>query len=155
MRGRKPIPFPIKQARGTVRADRRPINPVEIAPVKATRPPSWLKDKLARKAWKEFSGWLEDAGILTKLDRVAMELLAVTYGKWREASAMADLTTTQTENGYVIVNAMISVSRGYAKDLRSLLSAFGMDPTSRSRLSIPLPKEPAKDPMEELLDAEG
>lgn len=137
MSGRKPLPKLIKIAEGTYRDDRANNEPV---PEKLDRrdPPSWIRDRLSRKMWRKFYDQLYPIGLLTKIDIVALELLVTTYVKWREASDKAKVGIYKTQTGYVACNPLINVENRYAKDLRALLTEFGMTPSSRSRINLQL-----------------
>ena len=83
-RGRKQIPTAIKQLRGSAKKDPQRINANEPKPQqKKTRKPAWITDQHAKDAWKYYSELLDELGVITVADKMAMEQLAVAYANWR------------------------------------------------------------------------
>lgn len=149
--GRKPLPMELKVIRGTFRKNRgHPAEPTVPAAPKA-RPPAWMKDPVARKAWKTFRKAFAEVGILGELDATAVDLLATTYGHWRQAAEGLKVGVITTATGYPVPDPMVAMERGYAKQLQSLLSDFGMTPSSRGRINLKLPSTKTQDQ----LDYEG
>jgi P27 family predicted phage terminase small subunit len=153
MAGRKPTPTQTKIIQGTFRNDRA-VNEPTPAPLsqKEYQPPRWLKGRVARKAWRRFYQVLTDNNVLTEMDRTALEMLCIAYAKWREAAEKAKVGLYETKTGYVSHNPLINVENRYAKELRALLTEFGLTPSSRSRIDLPMPKEAGQDPMEKILN---
>lgn len=115
-------------------------------------PPRWFDSRVARKTWRQMYRILIENDVLTQMDQTALELLCTTYAKWREASLAAKIGVYETKTGYVSHNPMINVENRYAKELRALLTEFGLTPSSRSRIDLSQHEDVGQDPMEKLLN---
>lgn len=152
MAGRKPLPTQLKILRGTARKDR--LNNEPKGKLTVTGAPYWLKDKKAKHAWKELEKMLGPIGVLTDLDRMALEPLVITYSQWREACDKASIEVEYTENGYPIPNPYLQIQMKLQEKLLKLLVEFGLTPSSRSRIN--LPEEPEEEnPLEKMLKGAG
>lgn len=136
--GRPAKPLELHVIEGTFRKDRHGDG-TKAAPLKDSRPPAYLKDKISRTAWKDFYRVLDQTGLVSILDRTALELLTVTYARWREAHDLARIGLYKTESGYPMVSPIISLEQNYAKALQSLLREFGMTPSGRAKITLPMP----------------
>ena len=136
--GRKPLPTNLKVVKGTARKNR--INKNEPKPkVKIGDPPEYLKG-YALEFWNKFVEDMEDSGIITGLDEPALELLCKQYHRWRileekledyEEQGFTDVTS----NGNVVQHALAGMANAASKRLQSLLSEFGITPSSRSNIT--------------------
>ena len=105
--------------------------------------------ELAQEEWNRVCHELNSMGVLTLIERGALEQYCRTYAEWRMAAADLDA------NGRYTFNASGSrVENPAGKSLRSLsalchkfLCEFGMTPASRTRLHIE--KETQRDEAEE------
>jgi phage terminase small subunit len=112
IRGRKPTPSHLKLVRGN--PGRRPINHSEPKPALGPIKPASLRGRASR-LWDDYAPQLERLGILTVLDGAMFAL-------WCELAAEAE------RKGPKMVAAKIA-------QLRALASSFGLDPSTRSRMS--------------------
>lgn len=117
--GRPPKPTRQKEMQGTLRKDRRNVH--EPTPKGRAERPAWL-NLGARTVWQEYEPILTDLGILTDMD-------AETFGQWCTLAAefRAD-------------SASMSANRFARMD--AIAQRFGLDPSSRSRLSVPPTEAP-------------
>ena len=143
--GRKPKPTVLKLLHGTARKDR--INPKEpkLKPEKCLPPPGLTE--LGKEFWDEIGEELFLAGLLTRLDRHALAVLAEAYGRWRfcqreiEKHGMfvkhgskiyKDGTKSQ---GYVVLSPYLTVANKMFEQLARMFPEFGLTPSSRTRVS--------------------
>lgn len=166
MTGRPPKPSGLKVLEGTDRADR--INPAEPRPPLievGTRPPAWLRNKLARAYWRELVPILSRARILALTDTTALVILAKAYGRWRSYEDFLEANGETYETGRASTAKEGEAVEATGKLLRPrpevamrdkaedrlvlLLGKFGMTPSDRTRISA-LP-ELVGDPAEEFL----
>lgn len=140
--GRRPTPTALKVLAGTARPDR--MNPAEPKPPElqvGARPPAWLKDKRARRYWRDLVEVLGRARIIAVTDTTALAILAQAFGAWRHWSDFLEVhgTTyeTATENGSVMYRARPEVAyhKGAEDRLVTMLREFGMTPAARSRVA--------------------
>lgn len=77
-------------------------------------------------------------GVLTKADLQAVEIYAETYGIWLEATQEVHKSGLVVEagNGYPGQNPYLRIANDAAKRLQSMLTEFGMTPSSRSRITV-------------------
>lgn len=149
-------PTELKIIHGTARKDRMNPNEPKPEPMKDnSEPPYWVKGHLARKTWRTTYEKLKRLGILKETDEIAFEMLVSMYVRWRESAEKTDLDPYITPNGFQSAHPSVGIELKFAKELRTLLSEFGMTPSSRSRVSVGNEGEGNVDPMEDLLDAEG
>ena len=144
-RGPKPKPTTLKILEGNL--GKRPLNRDEPKPrIGFPRCPSHLS-KNARKAWKNFSKELTDAGIGTHLDTTALGLLCTSYAQYLDAvENVAQFGAVWVErSGSKIPKFAYSpywaVMNREWKNVRSMLAEFGMTPSSRTGLSVDKPPE--------------
>lgn len=157
LRGPKAKPREMKIAAGTYRADRGPANPA--TPEKGIpETPHQLRGK-HKEAWETFALQLDDAGVLSKLDGPAVELLSNTYVLYIEAAQkVAELGPVWMQKGdggipECTVNPYYKIMADEHVRLRQILSEFGMTPSSRSRIEkVPAAGEKKKTPFERLAE---
>lgn len=144
MVGRKPKPTKLKMLLGN--PGKRKLNDAEpVSEVVCPDPPEHLSEE-AREAWTSFTRSLHDARILTKLDLSSLELVCVTYARWRKAAEELDYCLSfsgpklsgglliQSTMGGISANPLIKIESNLADLLRKLLVEFGMTPSARSRV---------------------
>lgn len=131
--GRKPKPVELRIIEGN--REHRPIPKVPKPRKVLPRAPRWLHP-LAKKEWRRIVPELYRLGLLTVLDRAALQAYCQAYAKWREAEEKAKLEVFQTDSGYVGQNPYINVALKYHKEMRAWLAEFGMTPSSRVRINI-------------------
>ena len=117
MRGRKPKPTALKLITGE-RESR--INRDEPDPQGEVKKPAFVKHG-ATRIWNQYAPELERIGVLKSTD-VDM------FGAW--CCLMAEFRESPR-----------SFNAARFAQLRALASSFGLEPSSRSRISVPKPKE--------------
>lgn len=120
-RGTKPKPTRLKALEGN--PGRRPLpqnEPVVEEPL-GSAPDNW--PGVAKELWTEVAGEVP-FGVASKADRIAFEILVRLIAKVRAAPD--------------------KLTPAMAAQIRSACAEFGMTPSSRSRLSIGLPKPRSK-----------
>lgn len=142
-RGPRPLPSAVKQARGTYRPDRAAGN--EPQPVGIPKCPSWLNAD-GKKEFRRLLKVLGEMGLLGAADQNALARYASTWVRWRQAVQMVErggeVTIYKDEDGRVKSiqpAAFASIARGLAEQLDKLESAFGMNPSARSRIEVAPP----------------
>ena len=138
----KPVPTALRKLRGN--PSRRPLNKREPKPALGCPYPAWLDslgDPSLRQIWTELSGLLSRTRVLTESDGEALSQLTHKIALYRTAAAALTAGcsyTTITETGaemqrqkpeYTIVSDL-------GRQIRGLLSDFGMNPSARSKVSM-------------------
>jgi P27 family predicted phage terminase small subunit len=155
MKGPRPTPTAIKKALGN--PGRRPLNRSESKSDQEIPPaPKHLSQK-ARKTWDRVSVILNDMGVLTIADGIALEMLCEAYADYLLAR---DELEAFGSNFYETVNAQggvmhrahpaVAVMQDADRRIRAWLSEFGITPSARSRGKIDPPAEP--DPADRYFD---
>jgi len=132
-KGRKPKPPELRLYEGN--REHRSIPTTPKPKTKRFYAPRWLSP-IAKKEWRRIARELYNLGLLTVLDRAALEGLCQCYARWREAEDKALIAIYKTNSGYVGQNPYINIAIKYAKEMRSFLVEFGMTPSSRARVNI-------------------
>jgi len=112
--------------------------------------PRWLSEE-ARREWRRVVPALAACGLLTVVDRAALEAYCVVYARWQKAEkALVDHggLTFETATGYVQQRPEVAIANNAVKVMKELMGQFGMTPSSRTRVSVPV-KEP--DPRDDYL----
>jgi P27 family predicted phage terminase small subunit len=143
MAGRRPKATALKILEGN--PGKRPLNEFEPQPKKGSPvAPAFLTDS-ARAEWDRIVPQLEEIGVLTQIDGTALASYCQAYARWIEAEAAI------TKYGIVIVepimdnigehvgdkirkNPACTAAMAFQRELRALISVFGLDPSSRTRL---------------------
>ncbi len=151
MRGRKPTPSHLKLVTGN--PGKRAMNRAEPKP-RRERPsaPAHVSDK-ARETWGMVAALLDDMGVLTKVDVLAVEMLCEAYADY--LAARQELATIGS-NYYETVNAQggtmfrahpaVAVVQDADRRIRGWLAEFGMTPSARSRVKASGETGQAADP---------
>lgn len=138
--GRPRTPTHLKLVKGTAQPCR--TNKREPKPEKA-RPsaPAHLSDK-ARETWGYVSGLVERMGVLTGADGLALEGLCESYAELLAARAalkahgtLSYETTSATGGMMVRAYPEVAMVADADRRFRMWLSAFGLSPSDRSRVS--------------------
>ncbi len=142
MRGRKPKPTALKIAEGNPGKRALPADEPSPDPV-APKCPTHLRGE-ARREWKRLVPLLEELGLISKIDMVAMACYCATWGRHVEAERqLAEQGyIIETDKGNKIPNPLIGVSNTAAKLARSFLIEFGLTPSTRARLHVAPPNKP-------------
>lgn len=146
-RGRKPKPTAIKILEGTQRGapKREPSAPIGVPPM-----PERLKvEPLAVGKWEELVPLLTQIGTLTTGDGEALATLCEVYAAAQACllELRASGPTIKTDLGGVKPNPAGSLYRGLVSLQSSLMTEFGLTPSSRVRLGTK-----AEKPQDELAD---
>ena len=154
MAGRKPLPTALKVLRGN--PGKRPLNMGEAKPTPDTGNVSRWMDAEAKAEWRRVVTELRRMGLLTIVDRAALEAYCQTYARWRWAE---DAIRVQghvyfTATGFWKERPEVGIAERALNLMKAYMVEFGMTPSSRSRISLPTPKQ-AEDPFEEYLRTEG
>jgi P27 family predicted phage terminase small subunit len=127
-----------------------PANTPKAKPV-LPKCPAWLS-KEAKKEWRRVAGPLYRAGLLTELDKNTLAMYCQTWGRFEQCQKIL----AQEGDTYVQVNGEPKQRPEYyimkdgMKELRALITLFGLAPGPRMRMELPEP--PARDEMEDLLN---
>lgn len=155
MRGRKPLPLEVHTLRGN--PGRRPLPKAVPAPAGWPQCPEHF-DEAHRAEWNTACELLSSMGILSRADRVALELFCETYIAYRTACAEvlkagAVICLDSRKRKYVI-NPQWRIRNAAWEQLYKILGEFGFSPSARARLAAgKSPDAVADDPLAEMLRA--
>lgn len=139
--GRPPKPTALKRLAGN--PGKRPLNEREAQPrALGGYCPRWLS-AAARAEWRRVSGELQACGLLTVVDRAALEAYCQLYARWREAEAVVkrEGLTFVAPSGFVMQRPEVGIAAASLKLMRGYMTEFGMTPSSRSRVTTVKPTE--------------
>ena len=134
---RPPKPTKLKLLEG-IRKER--INTNEPKPKSAKRvppAPSYLP-ALAKKEWKRHAGELHRLGLLTDLDRPALEGYCHAYSTFMEAVKNIEKhgVLVKAQSGFPMQSPYLSIANKAMAEMRKWQTEFGMTPSSRSKITI-------------------
>lgn len=155
MAGRKPKPTSLKVLEGN--PGKRQLNQNEPKPdASLPRCPAWL-DKEAKREWRRICPFLDQAGLLTQVDRAALAGYCQSYANWMEAEKhiAEEGSTFETPNGYQQQTPWVSIAQTNLKNMLKFCTEFGLTPSSRSRIVVANTLESDADDMETLLGGDG
>ena len=138
MPGRKPAPTALKIAKG-VATERINFNEPKFkkVSVKDSDPPDYL-DEIAAGDWNRVFKELKDAGVLVKLNRNTLAAYCVAYSVWQKALRFLGKSETliiqNAKTKQINKNPYVSIERDASADYRHWAEAFGLTPSSQSRL---------------------
>jgi P27 family predicted phage terminase small subunit len=151
-------PTALKVVNGTARKGRD--NPDEPKPeVCELACPDYLPEHAAAE-WRRIVPELVILGLLSAVDRVALEGYCFNYHRWREAEEVIEEEglTMCTPQGFEMQRPEVSIGNQARKQCLEFLREFGLSPASRGKVRA-TPKSPAEDAMERLkrkkLEREG
>ena len=137
--GRPTKPSAVKQAQGTIRADRRNDAEPEFDLLDDLAPPSHLPERSAA-VWREVAPMLRKGKVLTAADGIALEMLCdavADYRRCRERLGDGDESfVTYSAKGSQVLNQWLVAKQMSSKRAEAFMSKFGMDPASRSRVMV-------------------
>lgn len=139
--GRRPKPTALKRLAGN--PGKRPLNAREPQPrMELPERPTWLTGEAARE-WKRVVEELYAVGLLTVVDRAALEGYCVAYGRWVDAEKRLkkEGLVIPTKAGGLMQNPYLSVANRAMDEMRKWMNEFGMTPSSRTRVQAPQAKE--------------
>lgn len=140
MPGPMPKPTRLKMLAGNPGHQKLNRNEPQPAPGITSRP-EWLLPE-AKREWVRVVGELERLGLLTVVDRGAMTAYCQAYARWVENEQYvtehgATFTVESKANGtYEQARPQVSMAQKYFQLMQSAASKLGLDPASRSRLSV-------------------
>lgn len=161
--GRRALPDAVKEARGTLRPSRvNDEQPTPDALEVGQAPPPWIRGSVRRRAWAGLVELLTGAKVLTVMDTATLGLLVDTFGRYLEARDVVDgkrcgacgrpnhrpragcsdpfpgtpYVTSHTGRSGLMIRAhpAMAVMDRALRVMLDILSRFGMDPASRSRV---------------------
>lgn len=140
--GGRPTPTPLRLQRGN--AGKRPLNKREPRLVPHLPPAPKTLSKEAKGVWRKLGRQLLDAGIVTALDRIALEALVESYCRWLKALQgiqEAGLLVRVGNDPAPRANPLLRIAREAQVEFTRLLGEFGMTPSSRTRVENLKPEE--------------
>jgi len=132
---------------------KKPTGPQATAPVGCPNKPANLSAE-ASAEWDLLVGELSELGVISEVDRAAIEMAARYAGYFAEAAEDVQKhgLTVATKTG-AKANPSIRARDDAARIRKTYLEALGLTPASRSRVSTP---EPDSGPsLEDILDGDG
>lgn len=135
--GRPAKPSHLKVIAGTDRADRRNANEPEPDHLVDLTPPTHLHPRSAA-VWQEVAPMLRRVGLLTVVDVIALELLCDAVADYRLARGVRgdDLVAKSAKTGSDMLSQWMIAQLSAGKRAESMMTRFGMDPLSRSRVMV-------------------
>ena len=159
-RGPTPTPSAVLRLRGSWRGDANPDEPTPERGVPEC--PAYIEG-VARSCWEQVAPMLDEMGVLTKADGVALALLCTTFARWRLAEELLDehgqVHPILDNNGdvkYLQQTPYVSIARNNAHALKGMLEQFGLTPSARSRIRVePVKRAPTEDARTKYLTGGG
>jgi P27 family predicted phage terminase small subunit len=133
IRGRKPKPLALRVLAGEDCRSAPSPHPRRGIPER----PDYL-DAFGREAWDRLIPKLDELGILSEVDSEAIVLYCQAYSRWRLASLdiAKNGVTTMSAFDSVKSNPAVAVAVQAERMMASILTEFGMTPSSRSRVKV-------------------
>ena len=152
-RGRPPKPTALKILAGN--PGKRPLNPNEPKPAPGAPPcPAWLH-KYAKAEWRRVVKVLLPLGLVTQADLAGLASYCTAYAELRLASETLEREGRTVKAGELTrPHPAAAQQKSALAALRGWSQLFGLDPSSRSRLSVE-GSTPAVDPFDEFLAKRG
>lgn len=100
--------------------------------------PPWHLDDGAQEVWREVAFMLRKAQVFTVADKIALELLCNTVADVRRARAErnGELVIKHAKTGTESLSQQLIAEQMLTKRAMDLLTRFGMDPASRSKVMV-------------------
>jgi P27 family predicted phage terminase small subunit len=135
------LPTRLKVVRGTLRKGRTNMHEPAV-PVEIPRCPAHLGAE-AKREWKRISVDLVGYGLLTRIDRAALALYCEAWGRWVEAEqALRKFgVMIKAPSGFPMQSPYLAVANRAMEQMRSMLTEFGMSPSSRTRVHATPPQK--------------
>lgn len=148
--GRPPKPTRLKILAGN--PGHRPLNKAEPRPqLGEPKCPSWLS-KSAKAKWRRVAPELAKLGLLTIVDGDALAAYCQAWAEfeWATTTLEKEGRTSKTSTGYMQQHPAVSMQRSAFAIIRQFSAMFGLDPSSRSGLTVQPPDD--VDDLEELMN---
>lgn len=141
MRGRKPIPTPLKVLRGN--PGRRPLPQDEPQVAAALPAPPPHLGSIAHAEWARLALPLQSIGVLTAADWSTFAAYCQLYEHWAlaEQGIQGNLLVAERGTGAVVQNPLIRISHRTLDLMHKYMVELGLTPSSRTRIKATKPKE--------------
>ena len=157
--GRPSKPTAIKVIEGN--PGKRPINDREAKPTRGIPDPPSDLDADGLAEWQRVAPELERAGLLSKIDRMALAAYCDACARWVQARRLIreEAARNPTYEGLIIQgahggwvqNPALVVANKAMSDVIRYCAEFGMTPSARSRIAA-TPRTPEEDPAAEFIN---
>jgi P27 family predicted phage terminase small subunit len=139
-RGPKPKPLEIRQKEGTLRPSRHGEAPVAIPTTdirSMLEPPEHL-DESAKMFWREAVPTLVQAGIISAVDRAALELASTMYARARQAGRVIAEQghLARGSTGQLVEHPSLRTERDAAINFLRFAEHYALTPVARTRLGM-------------------
>lgn len=129
-------PAALKLVQGTARAGRENGAEPEPMLLNDLEPPAHLQESSAA-VWREVAPMLRRIHVLTEADVIALELLCDAVADYRHARQVAgDDFVALSAKGSEMLSQWFVAKLSAGKRAEALMTRFGMDPVSRSRVMV-------------------
>ena len=115
---------------------KRPLPQNEPQPERGAEMPDWLSEE-AKIHWDVVSKQLDDVGVLTKMDAVALGLYCEAFARWKHANDQVIKfgPVVKAPSGFPVQSPFLSIANKAWEQMLRILMEFGMTPASRSRVT--------------------
>ena len=150
-RGPKPLPTNVRAFTGTAHRALRAADLADgVHPEVGLPPMPHHMSPEARKEWRRVTPLLLELGLLTRIDRAALELYCRAYGRLQQVERAltakqqlllergqdpTDALMQQTPTGFLRESALSRQAEGLSQQVDRYLASFGMSPSARSRVT--------------------
>lgn len=139
IRGPKPKPLEVRQREGTLRPDRHGVAPVRItpAPPDISEPPEHL-DETAKEFWREAVPILAQVGLVSTVDKAALELAATQYARAKQAARVVKEQghLARGSTGQLVEHPSLRTEREAATVFLRFAEHYALTPVARTRLGL-------------------
>lgn len=151
MRGRKPLPTPIRALGGN--AGKRPLPTAEPRAATHLPPAPSHLSKPAKAEWKRIGRELVTLGLVSKIDRALLASYCSAWGRLVDAEEKLVQfgSVIKTPSGMLVQSPYLQIVNKAIEQLAKLGPEFGMSPSSRTRVSASQPEADA-DEFEEMMN---
>ena len=148
--GRKPVPTALKLIKGTAQPCR--TNNSEPKPkADNIKMPAGMS-VMAKKHWSKVCSQLKDAGIITNLDVTALMIYCESYAQWRDATDKINThgSVVKGSQDFPVRSPYLYVAQKAFDQMKSMLTEFGMTPSSRTKVNTTEEHKIKQDPWADL-----
>ena len=105
-------------------------------PLRGRPDPPLHLNPIARKKFRDVARQLDEAGLLSLLDRDLLTCYCATWYQWRKVQDLLKLESAiiTNSNNCIQKNPAWNVSLECVREMRACLSAMGMSPAAREKL---------------------